>query len=203
MAFSLIQNKSPEQKFWEWFLRNEQMLFHFEKDQELIFDKLATEMAKINGNLTFEFGPIQNGKREFVISAGGIKDAFPSVVSLASFAPKLNKWTVTKFRPRRTDLSTIQIETVKVNPSDVTFIITPNNHQVDITLYLGDKHTFNRELYGQIGFLFLDESLGEYDVEMLVGQIDFLPRSEDSGLKKYPLSDLTKRFDELVKQMSN
>lgn len=65
------------------------MLFHFETDQEKTFDKLSAELKKANPDLTFEFGPVENGKREFVISAAGIKTAFPYVESLFNSAPKL------------------------------------------------------------------------------------------------------------------
>ena len=50
-----------------------------------------------------------------------------------------------------------------------------------------------------IGFLFLDAALGEYDVEMSVGGIDFRSNSEKTTLKKYQLVELPKRFDELMK----
>src|SRR5882724_4779444 len=75
-------NASAEADFWQWFQRNEADLFDFERDQEAIFDRLAAEMHKVHPSLTFEFGSKENGRREFVISADGIKDAFPKVESL-------------------------------------------------------------------------------------------------------------------------
>ncbi|NUN71394.1 MAG: hypothetical protein HUU02_16985 [Bacteroidetes bacterium] len=203
MSFSLFQTKRPEQKFWDWFLRNQRSLFHFEKDQETVFRELAATMARVDGHLRFEFGPVTDGKREFVISAGGIKDAFPAVLSLASAAPPLDLWTVTPFRPRRTDISSVQIGPFTVDPKDVMFTMTPNDHMVDITLYFGATMHYDRELHGHIGFLLLDESLGEFDVEMLVGMVDFVPATVPSVHTKYPLRDLPKMFDELVKKISN
>lgn len=203
MSFSLFQTKRPEQKFWDWFLRNQQSLFHFEKDQETLFRELAASMARVDDHLRFELGPVTDGKREFVISAGGIKDAFPAVIALASAAPPLDLWTITPFRPRRTDISAIQIGPVTVDPRDVSFTMTPNIHQVDITLYFGGTGDYDRELHGHIGFLLLDESLGEFDVEMLVGRIDFVPASVPSDYTKYPLRDLPRQFDELVRKISH
>lgn len=203
MSFSLFQNKRPEQKFWDWFKRNQQSLFHVQRYQETLFHELSANLARIDGHLTFEFGPVTNGKREFVISAGGIKDAFPSVIALATAAPPLERWTITTFRPRRTEISTIQIGPATVNPDEVMFTMTPNEHQVDITLYFGNSGIYNRELHGHIGFLLLDETLGEFDVEMLVGRVDFVLSSALSAFPKYPLRDLPKRFDELVRRISN
>ena len=92
---------SAEADFWKWFQRNEVALFEFEHNQEAIFDRLAAEMHKVHPSLTFEFGPKENGRREFVISADGIKDAFPKVKSLYASAPAMARWKFVKFRPRR------------------------------------------------------------------------------------------------------
>jgi len=73
---------SPEADFWKWFEANHAELFDFERDQDRIFDRLAAEMHKVDHDLTFEFGPKENGKREFIISADGIVRAFPKVETL-------------------------------------------------------------------------------------------------------------------------
>jgi len=89
------------EQFWKWFNENEGELFDFEVDKERIFDRLASQLRKVDPNLTFEFGPKQAGKREFIVSAGGVKRAFAAVTSLIAKAPNLNRWRITGFRPRR------------------------------------------------------------------------------------------------------
>src|SRR5258705_9521609 len=105
MAFRLFGGKaetaSTEGFFWKWFIKNERRLFEFDTAQEKIFGELSKELKKVHGDLTFEFGPVQDGKREFVLSAGGIKSAFPSVESLYAKAPPLPRWVWVKYRPRR------------------------------------------------------------------------------------------------------
>ena len=96
--------KPTPKAFWKWFVRNEAMLFDFEKDQEKTFHLLATELQKIHSSLTFEFGPKINSIRDFVISADGIRAAFPAVIELAGAAPTLERWRVIAFRPRRTPI---------------------------------------------------------------------------------------------------
>src|SRR6187399_703219 len=93
--------KSKEEKFWKWFQANEARLFDFERDQDRVFAELGPAMKKVHSNLTFEFGPKKDGQREFVISADGIKDAFPAVIALADKAPELPRWNIIKFRQRR------------------------------------------------------------------------------------------------------
>ena len=47
-----------------------------------------------------------------------------------------------------------------------------------------------------IGYLFLDEALGEYDVEMKLGEIQFESRKSKYFERARPLAGLTKAFDE-------
>src|SRR5882757_1127351 len=101
---------APQEVFWIWFAQHQAELFDFETDQERLFDQLAIQLQKVQPNLTFEFGPKDGGKREFVISAGGIKAAFPAVVFLADVAPALDQWRVTAFRPRRTPINIVELE---------------------------------------------------------------------------------------------
>jgi hypothetical protein len=197
------QKVEPEDNFWKWFTRNESMLFAFESDQENIFDKLAAELQKVHPDLTFEFGPEQNGIREFVISAGGIKGAFPFVEKLAESAPTLPRWTFIKFRPRRAKLSVIQFQEASIDPKDVAFTIEPDGGKIGITLFIGSETEFDQKKHGQIGYLILDEALGEYDVEMFAGFIEFKPRETFSYLPKQPVTQLAAEFDRMLKRLSH
>jgi len=197
MIFSLFTSRAkgtPEQNFWNWFQKNDTSLFNFEKDQEKTFDRLATEMKKVNPSLTFEFGPIQNGKREFVISADGIKDAFPSVESLYAIAPKLDHWIWIKFRPRRSPMD-IKYGGIEVKANDVFCTIEPDKGNASLTLYVRGYQPDQAKTYTGIVFLMLDQALGEYDVEMRVGLIQTKDYSESSTLEKVPLKDLPTAFD--------
>ncbi len=64
--------------FWQWFAQNEEMLLQFSANQDKVFNMLGKELAKVH-ELTFEFGPNENGRQEFVISADGIVAEFPDL----------------------------------------------------------------------------------------------------------------------------
>src|SRR5437867_10649120 len=97
VPMTLFAEDTKEQAFWKWFEKNQDDLFHFERDREAIFDRLANALKEVHDDLTFEFSPIgKDGIREFVISAGGAKAAFPSVEALHTAAPRLPKWTILK-----------------------------------------------------------------------------------------------------------
>jgi hypothetical protein len=78
----MLSFASKYQKFWKCFNANEDEVFNFEADQERVFDKLAAQLQRVHSSLTFEFSSVTDGMREFVISAGGLKEAFPEVVAL-------------------------------------------------------------------------------------------------------------------------
>ena len=84
-----IPSAASIDRFWQWFAANDERLFHFEPDQEPTFNALAAAMNAVDPHLTFEFGPEQDGRRDFVISAGGIKRGFDAVRLLAAGAPSL------------------------------------------------------------------------------------------------------------------
>jgi hypothetical protein len=189
----------PVEKFWRWFIKHEATIYNFEADQERIFDELALELQKVDPNLTFEFGP-KNSKREFVISAAGIKSAFPAVVSLANAAPALERWRVTAFRPRRSPLNIIEYRDKKVDPADVQFSLLDNGTLAGIYLFIPGFRDGDAD-YGQIGYLMLDEVLGEYDVETNLGLIKMLLPETPSDYERHPLCELPALFDQLTSRL--
>ena len=198
MVFSIFgfKGKTPEYRFWTWFENNQEMLFEFEKDREKIFDKITLQMHKIDENLTFEFGPVtKNGNREFVISADGIIKSFPSVEKLFETAPKLDKWKFVKFRPRRNPM-TVQLSGLEIKPENVKCQLFKDKEKVGIMLFFENYTQEQNNLYARIGYLLLDESIGEYDVETKVGFIEFSSNKSKYFENSFPLIELSSRFDE-------
>ena len=189
---------TPEQEFWKWFQKNEAMLFSFEKNQDAAFASLGTQMNKVHESLTFEFGPIESGKREFVISADGIKDAFPAVERVYATAPKLDRWIFIKFRPRREPMD-VEYGGVKVKVDDVFCTVEPDKGKAGITVFIRGYQTEHQKVYTGITFLMLDQALGEYDVETKVGFIETKSFSVHSNLEKKPITEVTKVFDDFWK----
>jgi hypothetical protein len=204
MAFSLFGNKAAannEDVFWKWFAVNEPRLFEFEKDREGIFNELGKEMKLVNGDLTFEFGPVQNGKREFVISAGGIRSAFPAVEALYNKAPALQRWVWIKYRPRRLPINDLEFGGKKVKADDVRYLLAKDGDKIGIVLFFDGYNADEKNTFGQIGYLFLDEALGEYAVETQVGFIEFQSRESHYFSRSSPLKELPTQFDEYWKAM--
>jgi hypothetical protein len=194
---------SAYQEFWNWFVRHEPELFALDSnrvaERESVFDELAIELQKVSPHLTFELGP-NAPKREFVISAGGIQSAFRAVVSLANAAPVLTRWRVTAFRPRRAPVHIVEFADKRVDPDGVQFSLRHNGKIAGIHLFIpgfreGDAN------WKQIGYLLLDGTLGEYDVEFRLGLIKmFSPDARTDG-NRHPLAELPALFDQLVSRL--
>jgi hypothetical protein len=184
---------TPEETFWKWFQSNENSLFDFEKDQERVFDRLGGEMRKINPNLTFEFGPKENGIQEFIISADGIKEAFPEVERLYAAAPSLPRWKFAKFRPRRTPLD-ITYQGVTVRAASVVVEVKAAGQMADLTVFIPGYTQSAHQTYVAITFLLLDEALGEYDVETRIGRVN-VESAPESETQTCSLEDLPRTVD--------
>lgn len=196
---------SPENEFWKWFQENDKRLYDFEKDQDRIFDSLAEALSKVHANLTFEFGAkTAEGKREFVISAGGIKTAFPNVEALFAAAPKFERWTIIKFRPRGEKIYDVRFNQSKVKASEVKYLFFKDERpeKVGIMIFLpGYRKEKKSGDLDQIGYIFLDQALGEYDVEMKVGAVVFEEGSSKYFEKAHPISEMGAEFDDHFKTL--
>lgn len=198
----LFATEAKEDVFWKWFEKNQDTLFNFEKDRERTFDRLGAAMSKVHQDLTFEFGPIRNdGTREFIISAAGIKTAFPAVESLFAAAPVMPKWKILKYRQRRLPIHDLEFGATKVKSSEVHYAIFKDSapDKVGVMLFMeGYTEKDGNSEWRQIGYLFLDEALGEFDVETHVGAIAFFDCKSQYFEHARPLAELPSHFDELL-----
>ena len=188
--------------FWEWFVRHEALLHDFDPQQEAererIFDRLERELHKVDSYLAFEFGP-KAPTREFVISADGVRQAFPAVMSLVKMAPALERWKVIAFRPRR-DLSIVEAGGRSIDPDAVEFSLLDNGRMVGIHLFLPSFREGDTDLE-KIAYLLLADALGEYDLETDVGLLRMFPREAVANGRRYPLNELPQLFDQLASQL--
>ena len=194
---------TAQQKFWNWFLQHEPDFFAFDPAQEAecerLFEGLASELGKVDPDLSFEFGP-RGPRREFVISASGIRRAFPRVTSLVADAPRLDRWQVTAFRPRRTVSGVVRVEGRCVDAKDVQFALLDNGKIAGIHLFIPGYRDDDAR-FRQIGYLLLDEALGEYDVELRLGLIQMFPLDAPASGKRRSLTELPALFDRWVTEL--
>jgi hypothetical protein len=192
---------SKHDEFWKWFEAHENEIFHFERKREKVFDKLASRLRRVHPDLVFEFSSVSEGRREFIVSAGGIKSAFPEVTALVRAAPALPRWQVIAFRQRQ-DVPEIRCGDKALNRDEVFFDYVPTGDKIDLLLFIpGLADSSQEALTGlkTIGYLLLDTTVGEYDVEAKIAGIRMLDASEFPERRKIPLRELPSVVDKLPK----
>ena len=200
MGFSLFGScakKTPENHFWRWFEKNQEMLYNFENDRNQAFHKLKTALSKVHPDLTFEFGPDVNGVRDFVISAGGLREAFPVVKSLYESAPPMPRWNFIAFRPRRAPMP-LKMNDITIEPSNLEIALEPDGVKPGFNVFVKDYEESKRDLYLHLVFLMLDQAIGEYDMTMKVGFIEIKSFEENTEFKRHRFDELPQIFDEFV-----
>lgn len=194
---------SLEKDFWIWFIKNEERIFSYEKDQESIFNELSNQLFNVNQYLVFELSSVLgDGKRDFIISADGMISAFAAVERLYSRAPALKNWNIIKFRPKRTPTDHLQIGDKNINLDDVYFTVSKSEkpYKVDVQLLFRYFEESERNVFSQVSFLLLDQALGEYDTEMKIGFVDCESTDSACFVQSQPFKKLQDNFDNIYEE---
>jgi len=198
MLKNLFKKKITEKEFWSWFEKNSEDYFQLdEKNYDLLFNKLGLQLSKYHKDLTFEFSLEMNqGKREFIISAEGMVSAFPAVIKLVEEAPSLEKFNVVAFRQRQNSEQEIFFEDIVLNTEDIFFTYREDKQMdcLDIVIYIKGYSEENDQFIAAT-FIMLDSLIGEYDVGVKLGQINFEPYQEEKETQ--PILNLVSLVDKL------
>ncbi len=139
MLFSNFIKESKEEKFWNWFEKNQETYYNDIENLDIrdeIFDELSENLKQVNEDLVFEFSPKrENNIREFAISADGIEKTFPIVQKLFKKAPKLKNWKFNAFRqPIPGDDFEIKYDDLKIGYSDIYYKSVNDHGKLGIEL---------------------------------------------------------------------
>lgn len=172
---NLFKKSYREKDFWNWFEKNSEDYFQLKESRyESLFNNLHSQLSKINPDLVFEFSAeLDSGKREFIISADGIVSAFPDVIRLVEAAPELKNFNIIAFRQRGNE-DEIQFNDVELNIDDMFFTYKNDqqNNLVNVIIYM-NGFTEENEDFIDAAFILLDNLVGEYDVGVKIGEIEF------------------------------
>jgi hypothetical protein len=195
---ALFSKPTAESRFWSWFSKNSDRLYHFDKDQEAIFDELSTALKEYKDGIVFEISAEKDKCREFILSADGISDLFPHVSALAKAAPVFKKWKIMPFRPRMADYTRFSLEYAgyKFEPNSIWFHSRTEDDSFDVIFYHSGLIEEDRNKFVSGTYILLDMAIGEYDVVTGIRYIDHQvlpdnPKAE--GLK--PFSEFRLAFD--------
>lgn len=209
-----IKDITPEQRegmaaFWSWFAENQADYFAYNAEDDVaggaLFSRIMEQLSRIDPDLGFEIGPVKNGQRELVISASGLRTLFPLVEEMLSKAPKIDSWRFTAFRPRRSPLMVLEVDEIAIDPADIfvqLFEDTEEKGKIGLVLHFAGYDDDVADVCHQVGYLLLDEALGERDVETKVGFIDFEALGDEVPENALPLPELAPVFDEFHEELN-
>ncbi len=194
----IFANETKEQKFWNWFVKNEANISLDSSSQNKSIEQLSQKLTEYKEGLSFEVSKEIDGKREFIISADGVAELFPYVIKLANSAPELKKWSVLSFRPRMDKFKEIKLTYGgrEFDPNNIWIYPIRDGNFFDLIVYLPNYSEQDRNLLIAGCYILLDATLGEYDVVKGIRHIDFQKIPEDS-LKEglLPFVELRNEFD--------
>lgn len=204
--------------FWQWFkehaaeIRSAASHLMTEEEKAILSEggyperlaritaELKAQLETVHPSLTWELGihALKPDATEFIISADGNTEAFPSVIALHAAAPEIPDWKFTRFRPRRNvNNYTLRTEHDKtLNGSDIRVKVKKRDGKADVVLYVpGWSPAWHSRLLS-MGLLMLDVCLGEYTVETWIGAIDCRDLSQASP-QAIPLAELPAIIDRM------
>lgn len=176
--------------FWKWFSAHAADL-QKDPNMQATMETISAELGKVYPGVFVEIG--KDGEElTLVLSVDGIKKLFPDVQALYAARPTVPGWKIVAFRQRDAGF-TVEMNGIKIEPKTVKFVGEPAGGKLDITVYLPGYKQGDNNL-GQIGFILLDHTIGEYDMETKIGGIDFAALDKAPAQAK-PLTDLPAMVD--------
>ena len=190
-----IFSKNKIAAFWKWFDKNSEDLFNSEAKDADLLGVLENKLKTVSPHACYQFGTIQKGRREFVISADGIIEGAQAVIDLVSAAPKYKQWEVVAFRPR-VDVGRIDMGGRILKVDDIKYSYTfSENNRVSLELFVkGYDDNYKNEYMGAT-FVLIDAIVGEFDAMTKLGTINISGQNTNSEEGLYPLKKLADLLD--------
>lgn len=189
--FGLLKREDRVAAFWRWFGTNADRIREAAKrtDHAVIVQELGQQIAKAAPGVVHEIGMPDPTTVELIFSADGLRAGVPGVLAITKAAPRLAGFVFTAFRPRHPDFA-LQIKDETVKADDLGYVSKPDNGVLHLGVFVpGDRE---EGLRTTIGFLLLDQVLGEYDVMTGLGRIEFV---SEPIVGAKPLTALAAEFD--------
>jgi len=185
--------------FWNWFCTNEAEFPTTSEFDEAFGTQLSDELGKIEPDLVYEIATPNDGQKELIISADGIKDHIATVRGLVESAPALEDWEIIAFRPRMDDYSrfTLDFGERQFDPREIWCWSQIEDGCFDLIIYHPNYSDEERNLLVNGTYILLDMAIGEFDVMTGIRHLDHreLPDQPESyGM--YRFGDLRTVFDE-------
>jgi hypothetical protein len=194
LALALVLGAAPQAGFWDWFVKHEARLADAAAvDPVAAMKEIQAQLDRHEEDLVVEL--MLDKTPSLVVSADGNASLFGAVKRVVAAAPKLKRWSVVAFRPRRPWMGDLEIEGRKFALADFSFReLGRVKGQIDIEVAVRGRTEANEKEVDNAAFLVLDVVLGEYDTETKIGVVDFSSTPKKSHR---PITELAALVDKL------
>lgn len=194
------------QAFWQWFQSHQKELSAMQDGSAPIFNDLALNIKGIDESLVFEIGPVLDGKKELAISANANPDLFPLVEQVVAAAPPIEKWKIVAFRQRTPPeiLKVLKINvqseggsktSVGVAVKDLRYRLSRIDNKASVVIFIKDFS--GQEPQKEMAYMMLQQAIGEYDLVMKVGDLQFESLTLQNTKTTKPFEEIGSDFDKL------
>lgn len=181
-----MENMANIQALWNWFEENATRLHDPDAITEAVLDELREKLAAIHPGLVYEFSGEHGRANEFIISADGEKELFPTVIEVVKAAPTLPDWKVSAFRQPGSIDAVIEINGSRLGPEDIWFEATIDGEHMDLSLFVAGVTPSNRDDLAGALMILLDNALGEYAAVTAVRSVNVKPLPANrTGLRPF------------------
>lgn len=170
-------------EFWKWFVSIEEVLYkNIEVKADYYVPLIQEKLELIHEDLAFEISEIlENQKREFILSADGIYQAFDAVIDLYETRPQMNRFDIVKFRQKEGVLQhSIELDGLTLSYDDIFFTYDVSEDVV-LNVYIKGYDTKDNR-YVHLYFLLLDSLLGEYGAVTKIDKTNVHPYTKNESL---------------------
>lgn len=190
------KRKNKGGAFWDWFAANQKAYLQLEEStKNKRLTQLQKKLQKVNQHLTFELGELDEANsRPLIISADGMVEVFEEVTTLVAQAPELDSFSVIAFRQQQQEEASIEYEDIKLSWRDIFYEVDQQaqREELNLILYIRGFSDEQEDEFVTATFILLDTVIGEYNVGMHIGEIEF--RSYEGQPHLLPIKELPNHF---------
>ncbi|MGY5353171.1 hypothetical protein ACXGQW_11560 [Wenyingzhuangia sp. IMCC45533] len=198
-GFSLMNNKTKEDKFWNWFSKNHKKIYlgiENDDEKEKIYDAISSKLKRIEPDLTFELSPkLNDNTRELTISAEGDIKHFSTVRNLVKKAPKLKNWKFNALKQRANNKRfKAEYDKFKREYGDIYFRYKDGKYG-EIGLELNIRNYNGKVATQEATFHLIDILISEYDHTHAIEWVDWVVLKEQEVEYLEPFINLRRVID--------
>ena len=192
--------KTKVDKFWRWFSKNAAR-FKDVIDDDRCGDLLDETSKAVNalGDFGWCYGPgKEEGRHAFTLTPEGIRDRQYLTQYWISRCPDIPDWDFYSAKPGRelSDKQVIKTAGFDFAAGEIWVSCEPDDEYKDVDISIWHPHfsEIDEDETFRITYIFLDELIGEYDVENWIGRISFNKEKFENAI---PLMELVEYLDNL------